>query len=264
MPGLRTASTCREPARSRRRTRGPRHALSARRFAGTYCIRRVRVTALLSATCTRNHHEQRFEEGGRQVDGHDAGRHAPERAKFKGLLLANPNYFGNLAESPFKAVLPVSGNTYYEELACLGFQPQQERLEAVVYIYQPSGYGTDVCGVGSSEYVRFYLSFDNGASWQDQGMTSFQAHDIPQGTDGGKRLEYAASLPVNPTSKLCFENPLILVRRSCRGTTRRRRTHRAGRRSGATCATRRSWSSRAASSFRSNCSMPSRPSRRSI
>jgi hypothetical protein len=140
------------------------------------------------------------------------GGHSQERKKFKALLLANPNYFGNLSESPFKVVLPISGDTYYEELACVGYHPQQQRLEAVAYIYQPSGYGTDVCGHGTTEYVRFYLSFDNGATWQDQGMTSFQAYNIPQGTEGAKRLEFAVSLPVSPTRKLCFLNPLIRVR----------------------------------------------------
>ena len=140
------------------------------------------------------------------------GGYAHERATFKGLLLGNPNYFGNLVESPFKVVLPLSGNTYYEELACLGYQPQRECLEAVVYVYQPVGYGSDVCGAGSTEYVRMYLSFDNGATWQDQGMSSFRAYNVPQGTEGGKRLEYAVSLAVSPTSKLCFQNPLILAR----------------------------------------------------
>ena len=38
-----------------------------------------------------------------------------ERAAFKPLLLTNPNYFGNLLESAFKAVLPISGNTHYED-----------------------------------------------------------------------------------------------------------------------------------------------------
>jgi hypothetical protein len=138
--------------------------------------------------------------------------HSKERAAFKTLLLTNQNYFGNLLESPFTPVLPISGNTHYEELACIGYHPQQERLEAVVYVYQPSGYGTDICGLGSPEYVRFYLSFDNGVTWQDQGLTSFQAHNIPEGTDGGKRLEYAVSLAVDPKRKLCFFDSLILVR----------------------------------------------------
>jgi len=138
--------------------------------------------------------------------------HSDERIKYKALLLTNPNYFGNLVESPFKPVLPISGNTYYEELACVGYHPQQKRLEAVVYVYQPSGYGTDVCGAGTPEYVRFYISYDNGVTWQDQGMTSFQVYNIPEGTEGGKRLEYAASLSINPTRKLCQFNPLIRVR----------------------------------------------------
>lgn len=138
--------------------------------------------------------------------------HSKERMRFKPLLLTNPNYFGNLLESSFTPVFPISGNTYYEELACVGYHPQQERLEAVVYVYQPSGYGTDICGPGSPEYVRFYLSFDNGATWQDQGMTSFQAHNIPEGTDGGKRLEYAASLAIDPKRKLCIFDSLIQVR----------------------------------------------------
>ncbi len=135
-----------------------------------------------------------------------------ERSKFKVLLLSNPNYFGNLVESPFKPVLPIAGNTHYEELGCVGFHPQQERLEAVVYINQPSGYGVDLCGPGTPEYVRFYLSFDNGITWQDQGMSSFAAYNIAAGTEGEKRLEYAVSLPSHPSHKICFVNPLIMAR----------------------------------------------------
>ncbi|HSW07483.1 MAG TPA: hypothetical protein VLK61_23085, partial [Aquabacterium sp.] len=142
------------------------------------------------------------------------GPFATERAHYKALLLANPNYFGNLDASPFPPVLPLSGNTYYEELACVGYQPQQQRLEAVVYVYQPSGYGSSLCGAGSTEYLRFYLSFDNGASWQDQGLTSFQVWNIPQGTEGSKRLEYAAQLPVNPARKLCLLGPKLIRMRA--------------------------------------------------
>lgn len=135
---------------------------------------------------------------------------AKERASFKALLLANPNYFGNLIESPFSPVLPIKGNTYYEELACLGYHPQQRQLEAVVYINQPAGYGTDVCGSGTPEFVRFYLSYDGGSTWADQGMTSFQAFNIPAA--GATRLEYAASLAIKPKAKLCVANPLIRAR----------------------------------------------------
>ena len=138
--------------------------------------------------------------------------HAAERGNFKALLLSNPNYFGNLEQSPYKPVLPIAGNTHYEELACVGLQPQLRQLEAVVYLYQPGGYGGDICGPGTPEYVRFYLSFDKGATWQDQGMTSFQAFDIPQGTEGSKRLEFAVSLAVDPPRRFCFFDPLVRVR----------------------------------------------------
>ena len=138
--------------------------------------------------------------------------HPEQRSKFKALLLSNPNYFGNLAASPFTPILPINGNTHYEELGCVGYHPQQQKLEGVVYIYQPNGYGGGICGPGSTEFVRFYLSFDNGASWQDQGLTSFQAYDISAGTEGSKRLEYAVSLAANPHRKFCFLDHLIKVR----------------------------------------------------
>jgi hypothetical protein len=142
------------------------------------------------------------------------GPFTKEREQYKALLLSNPNYFGSLASSSFTPVLPLAGNTFYEELVCVGYQPQQERLEAVVHIYQPSGYGSNLCGGGSTEYVRFYLSFDQGATWVDQGLTSFQAWNIPQGTDGSKRLEYAVQLHVNPARKFCFTGAQLIKTRA--------------------------------------------------
>ncbi len=135
-----------------------------------------------------------------------------ERSTFRSLLLTNPNYFGNLEQSPLEPVLKLFNNTFYESLGCVGYQPQAEYLEAVVYIHEPSGYGTDICGPGTPEYVRFYLSFDGGATWQDQGLTSFQAYNIPEGTDGRRRLEYAVSLRVNPPRRFCVFDSLIQVR----------------------------------------------------
>jgi hypothetical protein len=134
-----------------------------------------------------------------------------ERQKFRALILANPNYFGNLKVSPFKPVLHIQSNTTFEELGCVGYQPQFNRLEAVVYIKQPTGYGGNVCSNGTPEYVRFYMSFDNGVTWQDLGLTSFTAYDIP-GTGAENRLEYAVTLLIDPAKKLCFINNLCLVR----------------------------------------------------
>lgn len=127
---------------------------------------------------------------------------APEiaRKNIKALLLANPNYFGNLQESGFKSVLSIQGDTTYENIACVGFNPQFDRLEAVVYINQDGGYDGGVCSSGSQEFVRFYLSYDNGASWQDQGLTTFTVYDVP----GPKPLEYDVTLQISPPEGFCF------------------------------------------------------------
>jgi hypothetical protein len=44
-----------------------------------------------------------------------------ERAQFRALTLANPNYFGNVMVSPFKPVLKIQTSTTYERLGCVGF-----------------------------------------------------------------------------------------------------------------------------------------------
>jgi hypothetical protein len=129
-----------------------------------------------------------------------------ERAQFKALLLSNPNYFGNLKDSEFKAQLNIQFNTFYEEIGCVGYQPQANRLEAVVFVNQATGYGGGVCSNGTQEFIRFYISFDNGATWQDLGLRSFNAFDIP-GTTQRNRLEYAVTLPVQLRRKFCvFRN----------------------------------------------------------
>jgi len=126
-----------------------------------------------------------------------------ERAQFKALILANPNYFGNLKDSQFQPQVNIQVNTFYESIGCVGFQPQANRLEAVLFVKQPSGYGGDVCSNGTQEFVRFYISFDNGGTWQDLGLRSFSAFDIP-GTTEAKRLEYAVTLPVQLPRRFCI------------------------------------------------------------
>src|SRR5438552_2389511 len=55
-----------------------------------------------------------------------------ERANFVPLILENPNYFGTLEGSAFQPVKPLKFNTTYEELVCVGLQPDLDRLEAVI------------------------------------------------------------------------------------------------------------------------------------
>jgi hypothetical protein len=136
----------------------------------------------------------------------------PERQHFRSLLLANPNYFGNVKQSPFKPVVEIAGNTSYEQLGCIGFSPPANQLNAIVYIKLPYGFGGGLCTNGSQEYVRFYASYDGGKSWSDLGLTSFTAFDIPEPEQPFVRLEYALSLPFAPQRRLCFIDNLVLVR----------------------------------------------------
>jgi len=131
-----------------------------------------------------------------------------ERRRFLPLLLSNPNYFGNLENSPLKPVKKIVSNTSYEELKCVGFNPELNRLEGVVWIKQPGGYLGGICTNGSVEYVSFFLSYDNGATWLPQGTTSFPVYDVP----GPHPLEYAVSVVIHPPRKFCFVNNLPLVR----------------------------------------------------
>jgi hypothetical protein len=143
-----------------------------------------------------------------QPEQEGAPRIETERAHFRTLILGNPNYFGNISTSPFTPVVQIHANTTYEEIGCLGFQPHLSQLEAVIFIKRPFGYGGGLCTAGTQEYVRFYLSFDNGATWLDEGMTSFVAHDIP----GEQRLEYAVSRRVDPARRFCFSENIIRAR----------------------------------------------------
>lgn len=137
-----------------------------------------------------------------------------ERIDFKKLLSINPNYFGNLEESLFKPVKNMIGNTTYEEVTCVGFNPALNLLEATVHIKLPSGYDGMLCTPGSTEYVRFYI--DYGAGWSDIGLASFNAHDIPNMQDCAKKLNkpltYVVTLPLDPQKEDCSHPILPRVR----------------------------------------------------
>ncbi len=131
-----------------------------------------------------------------------------ERAQFRSLVLKNPNYFGNVKVSPFKSVKSMTGNTAYEEMTCIGFNPQFDRLEAVILIKKDAGYGGNVCSKGTPEYVRFYADWNNDGNWTDLGLVYFHAYDIP----GDKPLEYSVRLNIDPKKKWCIQENLPRIR----------------------------------------------------
>lgn len=131
-----------------------------------------------------------------------------ERAQFRALLLTNPNYFGNIKDSPYSPVKIMSNNISYEELKCVGYNTPLDRLEAVVYVKKDYGYGGGICSSGTPEYVRFYVDWNNDGNWADVGMTSFTAYNIP----GNKPLEYAVTIQLDPQEKFCTIENLPKVR----------------------------------------------------
>lgn len=48
--------------------------------------------------------------------------------------------------------LDFSGNIFWEEITCVGYNPQTLTLEAVVAIKQTSGYSGGLCSAGSKEF----------------------------------------------------------------------------------------------------------------
>lgn len=116
-----------------------------------------------------------------------------ERHMFRLLLQSNPNYFGNALNSALPPRAAVSCNSYYEEICCLGYSPKEGLLVAVIRLHQSAGYGTGTRISSAPEHVRFYLSFDDGKCWDDQGCASVDAHNVAAGKD--RQQAVALELP---------------------------------------------------------------------
>ena len=95
------------------------------------------------------------------------------------LLLANPNYFGGLPENSVKVILNMGGDTSFERLGCVSYIPMLDQLYASIELKRDWGYSLALRNTGSREYVRFYMSFDSGATWQNEGLTAFSVSDEP-------------------------------------------------------------------------------------
>lgn len=146
------------------------------------------------------------------------------RANFKALIAVNPNHFGsfrprgakpaNARAEAFAEAAEAAGNTGYEALGCVGYNPVLALLEATILIKRSFGYSGGLCTPGSTEFVRFYVDF--GSGWEDAGLGAFQAHDIPDGRDcagaATKPLSYAVSVPFDPTRRVCWTPQLPRVR----------------------------------------------------
>lgn len=123
-------------------------------------------------------------------------------------LLSNPNYFDSLTENSFRIVLNINGDTDYESLGCVRYIPLLDRVYASINVKQAVGYSFRVDPQSSREYVRFYLSYDRGASWQDKGTCAANVVDEP----GAKARTYLITRKVGLLDDLIGSEEVVLVR----------------------------------------------------
>lgn len=126
-------------------------------------------------------------------------------------LLQNPNYFGTLkakeSVSQFQPVQILGDyKSNYEELGCIDYNPQTRVLGAVVMVKQSTGYGSDACGGGSREYVRFFVDYDNNGTWIDEGLAELGVYNHNFSDD----LCYYAQITLDPNKTSCCQDSPVL------------------------------------------------------
>jgi hypothetical protein len=107
-----------------------------------------------------------------------------------------------------KQKILIDSITYWEELTCVGFNPELSQLEAVVSVKRETGYNGGLCSMGSTEYVRFFIDWGDGAGFHDVGLTSFRVYDISDAPPGPQHpLQYMVYLHLSDTLyRKCCDN----------------------------------------------------------
>jgi hypothetical protein len=138
----------------------------------------------------------------------EEGKLHPKRSEFKKNILKNPNYYGNFPGLG-NIVDPIQGDTFFEQLSCLGLNPgtTDGSLEAIIQINQAIGYNSDPCGTGSTEWVRFYVQ--DGAGWTDVGVTGVTVYNL---AGSNFPVSYGVSVDLSQVQKFCWVENVLNVR----------------------------------------------------
>jgi len=120
------------------------------------------------------------------------------------------------------AAIPESGSVFFEEIKACGFYPQETRLECVVEIRQPLGYGGPIGSPGSMEHVYFCVDSNNDGvfePWEPVGEGILQMHD----ESGGSKppWEYAVFRDFDPFGGLRTTNTGAHAANDTNGPTRK-------------------------------------------
>lgn len=121
------------------------------------------------------------------------------------LYMANISAKANLKLTTPLAFFEKNFNISYEELGCVGYNPDSSELTATIKIKRSSGYGGNLCTDGSYEFVRFYVDF--GGGYKDQGYVGVNVHDILDSYDCDKKIEkpieFAVRMKLNVKRQIC-------------------------------------------------------------
>jgi len=116
-----------------------------------------------------------------------------------------------IAGSPGAELGDIGGNTFFESLCGVSFDPDHAVLSAVVLVRQSFGYLSGPCGAGSTEYVRFYIDWLGDGNWDDQGVAALPVFDIQDQVDCREQLNkpigHAVALAIDPRHACC-DRPL--------------------------------------------------------
>lgn len=118
------------------------------------------------------------------------------RQNIRALLLANPDYFGKITNTAFKAVLGIQQDVTYESIGFVHYSPALRQLQVTIHMCEENGYSDDNLMCGSKEYVRFYLSIDGGVSWTGQGLGSIDVANQRGRKPQQRTLRVDADLPL--------------------------------------------------------------------
>lgn len=92
-------------------------------------------------------------------------------------------------------IVSPDGDTSYEELLCVGLNPDRDMLEAVLTVKKGRGYSGLLCRESSTEHVGFWIDFGDGKGFVYMGSSSVEVLDLARnGMDG---IQFAVFLKAN-------------------------------------------------------------------
>lgn len=107
-----------------------------------------------------------------------------------------------------EAIAQTDGNTSFEEMNCVGYDPNNDALTAVIKVKKSSGYSGSLCSTGSREYVAFWVDWGDGAGWTYEGTSSVRVHDISSIPAGGLHYGVFEALGSAKRRKACWQGPV--------------------------------------------------------